>query len=725
MNINDVTARKEYVGNGVTTIFAYDFGIVSTSDIEVIVGGVVQTLGTHYSVSGAGVDAGGNVTFVTAPSNTVNVILLRKQPFSQLSVYQANEDFPAKRLETDLSKLGMISQQLREIVERCLKFGEPSLKRNQVVDDPIIGGLLRYKDSIGNIESILPSSIVTGGAIGLPLTLTQGGTGVDNQTGLTKVALLALSPSVGKLVRVIDAERGWWASNGTRFYSLSNEKINVKEYGALGDGKSVADAAITTGTPNLSSVTAGFVVTDVGKTVVVIGAGVAGAPLVTTILSWQNSSAVTLSINASTTVSNAKLYWGTNDTAAFQNAINAAQTRGAIVEVSPPDSGFYICQTSLTYAISAISYPPIILGASKYGSPILYAGTGQWIGPVATTGYIVGGHFERLQIQLCQTGAVGIDSSGLTSTTFRSLSGFWKGSGSNGGTLLKSSPAGAQVSFFNIVDDCESNSMSVHTLLDNPNSVAGAPNRWRFIAPTVLAPNAANTVEGIKIGTGGGGTVSGTQIIGINLDQQGGGGVVLGSKADRTEITGVVSETAQGGAAFNISDLANRTTVLGIKVPVGLYFVGATQYGLRAFVMADWDIGLQWSGATSTTLLGLVRDSDNALRLSATRLVPAQFIQAYSASITIDASLGNEVDITATNGTAFTINAPTNPTTGQILVITIRNTSGGALGVITWNAVFKMLAFTSPTNNNACDIMFKYDSANWRQIAPQSLQIPL
>jgi hypothetical protein len=99
-------------------------------------------------------------------------------------------------------------------------------------------------------------------------------------------------------------------------------------------------------------------------------------------------------------------------------------------------------------------------------------------------------------------------------------------------------------------------------------------------------------------------------------------------------------------------------------------------------------------------------------------------VVAYSASITIDASTGNEFDITANNGTAFTINAPTNQTDGQRITITIRNTSGGALGVITWNAVFKMSAWTSPATANSRSIDFRTDSTNWVQVGQTGVDVP-
>jgi hypothetical protein len=91
---------------------------------------------------------------------------------------------------------------------------------------------------------------------------------------------------------------------------------------------------------------------------------------------------------------------------------------------------------------------------------------------------------------------------------------------------------------------------------------------------------------------------------------------------------------------------------------------------------------------------------------------------AYSAAITLDASLGDIQEITVTNNTAFTINAPTNPYQGQELTITIRNNSGGAMGVITWNAAFRMTAWTNPANAFERAVTFYYSPGGaWIQKA--------
>jgi uncharacterized lipoprotein YajG len=80
MTISTTIIKNSYSGDDSTTVFAYAFKIATTADIEVIIrssAGVetTKTLTTHYSVSGAGVATGGNVTMVTAPATGETLFL--------------------------------------------------------------------------------------------------------------------------------------------------------------------------------------------------------------------------------------------------------------------------------------------------------------------------------------------------------------------------------------------------------------------------------------------------------------------------------------------------------------------------------------------------------------------------------------------------------------------------------------------------------------------------
>jgi hypothetical protein len=96
----------------------------------------------------------------------------------------------------------------------------------------------------------------------------------------------------------------------------------------------------------------------------------------------------------------------------------------------------------------------------------------------------------------------------------------------------------------------------------------------------------------------------------------------------------------------------------------------------------------------------------------------------YSASMTPDASLAEMQPIVATNGTAFTINAPINGIDSQSLTIQISNTSGGALGVATWNAAYKMAAWTQPATGFNRSITFRYNNTNWYEVYRSASDIP-
>ena len=68
MTISTTESRKSYTGNGSTVAFSFPYKFLADCDLKVYVDNVLKTLTTDYTVSGAGSDSGGTVTFVTAPA---------------------------------------------------------------------------------------------------------------------------------------------------------------------------------------------------------------------------------------------------------------------------------------------------------------------------------------------------------------------------------------------------------------------------------------------------------------------------------------------------------------------------------------------------------------------------------------------------------------------------------------------------------------------------------
>lgn len=111
---------------------------------------------------------------------------------------------------------------------------------------------------------------------------------------------------------------------------LQPYQFRPEGYGGKGDGRRVIDAATTTGgSSNFTSATAAFTAGDVGKVAYIVGAGAAGADLTTTIAAFVNSTTVTLTATPGTAVSSKFALIGTDDTAAIQDAVNAAGTYAA------------------------------------------------------------------------------------------------------------------------------------------------------------------------------------------------------------------------------------------------------------------------------------------------------------------------------------------------------------------------------------------------------------
>jgi len=135
-------------------------------------------------------------------------------------------------------------------------------------------------------------------------------------------ANLPSSAGVGRLARTTDGARGIWMRGQSQWFPTNARVANLLEYGARGDGRYVNDGAITALSTTLDSATAGFTSADVGKSVVVIGAGASSASLVTTISALISGTSVTLALAASTTVAAALLEIATDDTVAVNDCLD-------------------------------------------------------------------------------------------------------------------------------------------------------------------------------------------------------------------------------------------------------------------------------------------------------------------------------------------------------------------------------------------------------------------
>lgn len=107
------------------------------------------------------------------------------------------------------------------------------------------------------------------------------------------------------------------------------------------------------------------------------------------------------------------------------------------------------------------------------------------------------------------------------------------------------------------------------------------------------------------------------------------------------------------------------------------------------------------------------------------RSVRSRVVLAYSASITPSAPAGNVFVITVTNNSNFTINGAGSATTGQQITFTIRNTTAGAIGTLTWAADYKLASWTQPGAGTSRSITFEYDGLNWIEVSRTPADVPV
>ncbi len=186
----------------------------------------------------------------------------------------------------------------------------------------------------------------------------ENGVGTYTASGTTLARTTVLSSSNA------NAAVNWGAGTRQVFLTLPAEVapatvFNVKGFGAKGDTTVyVATTSITSGAATLTVTAGTFAAGDVGKTIVVPGAGVAGADLKTTISARASTTSITLAANASTTLTSVSktLTYGTDDSAARDAAIVALVAAGRGVLYFP--AGSYLCTT----AAPALSVPCTVKG---------------------------------------------------------------------------------------------------------------------------------------------------------------------------------------------------------------------------------------------------------------------------------------------------------------------------------------------------------------------------
>lgn len=191
----DVKPLVRYVGNGTRTAFEYGFPIFASEDMAVYLNGARQVSG--FSVSGAGLTAGGAVTFTAAPAIGVVVTLARELPIERVTDYLEGGDFSAASINSELDYMVASLQQVSRANDTMLRYSEHEATAGVVLPDRG----LRSNKALGFDGDGNPIAVSLAGSMAAP-NFTASGTGAVTRTSTAKFS----------------------------------DFISVKDFGAVGDG---------------------------------------------------------------------------------------------------------------------------------------------------------------------------------------------------------------------------------------------------------------------------------------------------------------------------------------------------------------------------------------------------------------------------------------------------------------------------------------------------------
>lgn len=239
MTVDSTYTPDNLSGDGANLIFAYTFRILAEGDVLVQVKDsagtfTTQVITTDYTVSGVGAQAGGNVTFVVAPSGTDTVVLTRNMSIVQGTDYTENSTFPANSHEEALDELTMIAQQINDDGVRSIR-----------VDASVSGFDGEFKATAQQYLKVSDD--------GLSLLTVPGDpvSGIQNIVEDTTPQLGGDLDANGKSIK-FDDNTGLQDANGNQIITLQTVADAVNEFdisnAATGNGPTIA---VTGGNDNI------------------------------------------------------------------------------------------------------------------------------------------------------------------------------------------------------------------------------------------------------------------------------------------------------------------------------------------------------------------------------------------------------------------------------------------------------------------------------------------
>ena len=176
MAVGSGTPYNQHTGNGVTTVFAFEFTVLDAADFVATIDGVETS---DYTLTGVGNVLGGYATFGTAPASGASVLLRRIVPLSRMTDYQANGDLQADTLNDDFDHQWMAIQQVSSKAGGALRAPYPE-QFDELPEPADRADRILAFDASGN--PVMLAGVAAGSAAALQLDLVNAASAVKGGT---------------------------------------------------------------------------------------------------------------------------------------------------------------------------------------------------------------------------------------------------------------------------------------------------------------------------------------------------------------------------------------------------------------------------------------------------------------------------------------------------------------------------------------------------------------
>lgn len=263
MTVSTTQNRVSYAGNGVTTAFSFPYVFFDNADLVVLLvksGGTVTTavLGTDYTITGAGLDAGGTVTMTTAPVSGATLVIYRDPQMTQPQAFVDNDPLPAKSISRGYDRLTLISQRIRELVNRSFRLADSDTTgASPILPTPQANALVGWNSAGTGLSNHAVSDLATVVAYGTANAdkFTGDGTKTAFTLSASPGALGNLDVSISGITQVSGRDFTWDGATTITFTSAppapgtaGDTNIYVRYLRALPQGAS--DASVVAYTPD-------------------------------------------------------------------------------------------------------------------------------------------------------------------------------------------------------------------------------------------------------------------------------------------------------------------------------------------------------------------------------------------------------------------------------------------------------------------------------------------